>query len=225
MSGVPLLRVVQGLLERTYGRSSSVGDVSRFVIGDAGYRRLYAGADVRLVAESADAGARTMVRETEQGVRASIYFPDALISTLESHPPQRGVGEENVDAFGALVEEVDHLLLIAERVEARRPCTLFELELHANVSKDLVLARFLAGGRPRLERRERLWLRWHLFHKADWSHHEPEVRGRYRDAARWGLRFLERLEGHPPADRIRSLRRFHASGLDGKLAMARGTSR
>ncbi|HEX6853524.1 MAG TPA: hypothetical protein VF139_19160 [Candidatus Polarisedimenticolaceae bacterium] len=224
MSGAPLLRVVQGLLERTYGRTTSVGDVARFVIGDAGYRRLYSGAEVRTVAGDGDQGARTLVRETDDGVRASIYYPDALISILESHPPQHGVGEENVDAFGALVEEVDHLLLIAERVEAHRPFTLLELEFHANVSKELVLARFLAGRRPRLERRERLWLRWHLFHKADWEHHAPEVRSRYHDAARFGLRFLERLEGRSTAERLRTLRRFHASGLDGKLAMARGTA-
>lgn len=222
MSGAPLLHVVQGLLERTYGVASSVGDVSRFVIGDAGYRRLYGGADVRQSAGSPGEGARMLVRETEDAVRASIYLPDALISTLESHPPQRGVGDDNVDAFGALVEEVDHLLLLAERVEAGRPCTLLELELHANVSKELVLARFLAGPRPRLARRERIWLRWHLFHKADWSHQAPDVGRRYRDAARWGLRFLERLEARPAAERVRSLRRFHATGLEGKLAMAKG---
>lgn len=222
MTRAPLVRVVQGLLERTYAGTSSVGDVSRFVIGDAGYRRLYGAADVRQVAGNLDAGARTLVRETEEGVRASIYFPDALIATLESHPPQHGLGDENVDAFGALVEEVDHLLLLAERVEAGRPCTLLELEFHANVSKDLVLSRFLAGRRPRLSRRERLWLRWHLFHKPDWDHHAPEVRRRYHDAARWGLRFLERLERCPPAERVTALRRFHAAGLEGKLEMAEG---
>ena len=222
MSGPSLLSVVQGLLERTYGVDSPAGDLAPFVIGDAGYTRLYAHADVRTVAGSAPATARTMVRETGDGVRASLYLPDALVSTLEAHPPQHGVGEENVDAFGALVEEVDHLLLLAERVRDARPCTLFEMELHANVSKELVLARFLAGRRPRLTPRERVWLRWHLFHKPDWDGNEPEVRERYREAARYGLRFLERLEARPSTARLRELRRFHAADLEVKLAMARG---
>lgn len=220
MSAAPLLTVVQGLLERTYGVTFPAGDLARFVIGDAGYRILYGSADIRTVAGSSAAGARTLVRETEQGVRAALYLPDALVATLEAHPPQCGVGEENVDAFGVLVEEVDHLLVLAERVGEGRPCTLLEMELHANVSKDLVLARYLAGGRPRLTAKERLWLRWHLFHKPEWDENEPEVRDRYRDAARFGLRFLERLEGRPPAARLRALRRFHAADLDGKLAMA-----
>jgi hypothetical protein len=222
VSPPPLLAIVQGLLERTYGVASPAGDLSRFVIGDAGYRALYARADVRTVAGSREGTARTLVRETAEGVRASIYLPDALVEVLEAHPPQRGLGEENVDAFGVLVEEVDHLLLLAERVRADRPCTLLEMELHANVSKDLVLARFLAGRRPRLTPRERLWLRWHLFHKPDWDHHEPRVRDRYRDAARFGLRFLERIQGTPASARVRALRRFHAADLDGKLAMTRG---
>lgn len=222
MSGRPLLAVVQGLLERTYGVSFPAGDVSHFVIGDAGYRALYARADVRTVAGATAGGARTLVRETDEGVRASLYLPDALVATLESHPPQRGLGEENVDAFGVLVEEVDHLLLLAERVGQGRPCTLLEMELHANVSKELVLARFLAGRRPRLTPRERLWLRWHLFHKPEWDDPEPAVRERYRDAARFGLRFLERLDGRSAPARVRALRRFHAADLDGKLAMTRG---
>ena len=61
---------------------------------------------------------------------------------------------------------------------------MFELELHANVSKHLVLARFLAGsGRAaRSSAAARAWLRWHLFHKGNAQRTtEPDVRARYRE--------------------------------------------
>ena len=90
-------------------------------------------------------GARTLVRETDEGLRASIYYPDRLIRVLEQHPPQHGLCDANVDAFATLVEELDHFLMIVARARSGRPLTLFELELHANVSKHLVLSRFLAG--------------------------------------------------------------------------------
>ena len=64
------------------------------------------------------AGARTLVRETREGLRACIYYPDGMIRRLELFPPQRGLGDENVDAFADLVEELDHLLLLAERSAA-----------------------------------------------------------------------------------------------------------
>lgn len=219
MSGtpVPLLARVQGLLERTYAMRGWLGDASRFVIGDAGYRDLYAASPRAIVAGAAlSPGARTLVRELDGTVRASIYYPDALIATLERHPPDRGLGDENVDAFATLVEELDHLLCLAERVGEGRPSTLFELELHANVSKHLVLERFLAGSSRRLDPRRRVWLRWHLFHKPEWREE------RYRDAARWGLRFLTAAGSRARTEeRLSSLRRFHAAGPQGKLRIVR----
>jgi hypothetical protein len=66
-----------------------------------------------------------------------------MIRHLEAKPPQRGVNEDNVDAFAVLVEELDHLLVTAERAHAGRGVSLLELEIQANVSKELVLSRFL----------------------------------------------------------------------------------
>ena len=162
-----LLEVVQALLERTYRMSTGVREIGSFVIGDSGYRSLYgAGSVPEWSAGSPDGeGARTLVRETEEGVRACIYYPDALIRQLESHPPQEGLLDENVDPFATLVEEVDHLLCIAERTLEARPLTMFELELHANVSKHLVLTRFLSGSGRALEAPAARVAAWHLFHK------------------------------------------------------------
>ena len=123
--------------------------------------------------------------------------------------------------FAAFVEEIDHLLLLAERAGTARPLSRFEMELHANVSKYLVLARFLAGRTPRIEARRRAWLRYHLFDKGFYCDDDPGVRSRYRDAARWAGRFLDHLGRFRPAERIRMLREFHRAGADGKLRLIR----
>jgi hypothetical protein len=223
--GGSLLERIKGLLERTYGMEAVVEDVGRFIVGDLGYRRLYGSGDgVAPVGSIEHLGAKTLIREADGDIRLCIYYPDALIRCLERHPPDRGVRDDNVDAFATLVEELDHLLCIAERVIQTRQLSLFELELHANVSKYLVLARFLAGRSPRIEARRRAWLRYHLFDKGVWCDEDPGVRLRYRDATRWAGQFLDRLGRLRPADRIDLLRDFHRAGAPGKLRLIRDLS-
>ncbi len=74
-----------------------------------------------------------------------------------------------------------------------------------------MVAHFLGrlAGRPRLRERERIWLRHHLFMKKRYRDPDPAVRQRYRDARRFALRMLARLEALPAADRIRELRRWN----------------
>lgn len=211
-----LLQGVQGLLERTYGMRTGL-DAARFVIGDRGYRLFFGGQGPEIGSGGPEHGARTLLRETDAGLRAAIYFPDPMIACLEAHPPQRGLGEDNVDAFAALVEEVDHLLCLAEAAQTGRPVSLLELEMHADVSKALVLARFLAGSRPRpLDAAGRTWLRYHLFHKGEWGGADDAERARYREAARWALRFLDALERRDPTERLVALRGFHEATAPGK---------
>ena len=50
--GPSLLERIQGLLERTYDIRAPVSDIGRFVIGDRGYRRLYANVYIHDVAVS-----------------------------------------------------------------------------------------------------------------------------------------------------------------------------
>lgn len=222
MTRASLLEDVQAVLERTYRMHTGVADIGRFVIGDVGYRELYRESAVTAStgeAESTGMGARTLIRDTSEGLRVCIYYPDAMIQRLEAHPPQRGVTDDNVDAFAVLVEEVDHLLCVAERAWEGRAVSLFELELHANVSKHMVLARFVAGRRRALDERRRTWLKYHLFHKASPADADLEVRGRYRDAARWALRFVEAGRRLAPARRIDLLRRFHVAGSAGKIEL------
>lgn len=215
-----LIEIVQGLIERTYDIEPGL-DVTPFIIGDDGYRRFYGWDVLRQTVEAGDHAARTLVRETHEGVRASLYLPDELIRTLEAVPPQRGLCDANVDAFATLTEELDHLLLIAARARASRVLSMFELELHANVSKYLVLSRFLAGSAAVLDDSRRVWLRHHLFEKAEYCDRDPRVRRRYRDAARWAVKLLGGLRRLAVPRRIDELRRFHAASATGKIEIIR----
>jgi len=216
----PLIDVVQALLERTYAMPRGLVRADRFVIGDLGLRALYGGSDAVAAGAHDGQGARTLVRETADGVRVCVYFPDAMIRRLEERPPTRGVRPDNVDAFATLVEEIDHLLVLAERVADGRCVSLFELELHANVSKWLVLGRFLAGRERALDRSRRAWLRWNLFFKQDWVDDEIGVRNRYRDAARYAVGFLDALARQRSAERrLDLIRRFHVAPLAEKLRL------
>ena len=219
MTAPSLLRTVQGLLTRTYALSAPLDDIERYVIGDAGLATLYDGPRARAVESAAGDGARLLLREDAGTLRACVYFPDALIEHLERQPPQRGVHADNVDAFAVFVEEIDHLLVAAERADAGRGVSLLELELHANVSKYLVLGRFLAGSARRLGPDRRAWLRHHLFERPVYSDPDAEVRGRYATATRHAVRFLATLEGMRPERRLERLRRFNRLDLGGKLAM------
>jgi hypothetical protein len=211
---------VRGLIERTYRIRSGLTEVGSFVIGDLGLRRFYTSSrDGHDIGSADGQGARTLVRETERGVVACIYFPDAMIRQLEAYPPQCGVREENQAAFSIFVEEIDHLLVLAERSRREQPVSLFELELHANVSKYFVLARFLAGSSNDLCSDRRIWLRRRLFDEVRFCDDASEVRRRYHDAARSAVQLIDGLRALEPAERVAALRRFHAVGVADKLRL------
>lgn len=249
-----LLESLQGLIERTYRMETGVRDIGRYIIGDEGYRRFYgesgsygeprgsvarAGAGLRrsgrhrpcvrssrrvVGAAQRGASAKVLVHDVPGAVAAHIYYPDDLIRRLEADPPTRGLGDRNVDAFATFVEELDHFLLVAERARLARPVSLLELEIHANVTKYLVCALFLAAGRargrrPRADVRDRVWIRWHLFEKIEYSEPDREVQVRYRDASRFARRFIDRLDGEPHSSaRLALLRGFHDASHQEKLA-------
>ena len=214
-----LLEVVRGLLVRTYRIRCGLRTLEPFVIGDLGYRALYGEGRRRQSVDAGDAGARTLVRDTDRGLAACVYFPDEMIRRLEDHPPHLGVRASNVGVFATFVEEIDHLLLLAERSVRGRPVSLFELELHANVSKYLVLVRFLAGSRGRLTEERRDWLHRRLFDDVEFCDEDPAVRQRYRDAARWAVRLIGALAGLDGPRCVDALRRFHRAGVPGKLRL------
>ena len=116
-----LLETLQGWIERTYDMKTGISGIGEYVFGDQGFREHYADESLRREIGSAQAEAAVLVRESGPGpVRASLYYPDALIDVLERHHPFRGLDERNIDEFAVFVEELDHLLTLADRAHQRR---------------------------------------------------------------------------------------------------------
>ena len=204
----PLLPVLQSIIERTYGLEPLKGGVAPFLVGDAGLRALH----------RRDGGAgdlemgrpRLLLRRHPGGYRAVVYYPDALVRHLEVHDPRHGLDDANIDAFAMLVEELDHLLVVASRLAAGRGVRLVELEMHALVTKYLVVLHLLGRltGRRRVSEFHRLWARHHLFEKYA-AGPDGESR-RYLDAARLASRYVGWLDRLAAGTRRAELRRFHA---------------
>ena len=211
--GPSLLARVQSLIERTYAREELAG-TERFVIGDAGLRSLYG-------IDDADTRPMLLVRCVDDIHRVRVYFPDRLIANLEAHDPSRGLSERNLHDFAAFVEEIDHLLAVVAGLRRAMPVRAVELELHANVTKALVLSLFLARTlhRESLSAAQRAELRFELFGRGDYASEAPALRERYRDARRHALRFLTRLDGMSAAERPALLRAFSRAGFSQKLAL------
>jgi hypothetical protein len=150
-----------------------------------------------------------LVRPFGGVTQAALYYPDALVRHLEIHDPRRGLGDQNIDAFATFAEELDHLLTLASRSAAGRTVTLLELELHAAVTKYLVVIHFLGRltGRRRVAELHRLWARHHLFEK--YAPGGGEEGDRYRTAARLAGRYVALLDAIPGAVRRAELIAFH----------------
>lgn len=227
-----LLSITQGLIERTYGTVTGVDDISRFVIGDRGYRRLATRHSiVRGVEEPGQGGVaepgsdplpQVLIRSLDRGAALAVYFPDEMIARLERHPPTQTLHAGNVDDFAAFVEEIDHFLVIAHGLSQDREITLLELEIRANISKELVLKHFIGrlSGQVRLDPAQRQWVRFHLFEKHCYIEDDDRVRSRYEEARRHAVRILDRLAELPAPARVRALRRWNA--LPAPLKMRQG---
>ncbi|MFQ5876789.1 MAG: hypothetical protein ACE5JH_03710 [Acidobacteriota bacterium] len=206
MSGTPLVHTLKTIIERSYAMRPVIEDLAPFIIGDRGLAALYGQSPARR--PTGPAGARLLVRETGSSLRASLYYPDALVRHLELFHPLAGLGDRNIDAFAVLVEELDHLLVLASRAAEGRPVSLLELEHHANVTKYLVVVHLLGKqtGRRRISEQHRLWARHHLFEK--YPEGEGEQATRYRRAAGLAERYVRYLDSKSAEGRRTELRLF-----------------
>jgi len=230
-SGSSLLETLQHVIERTYDLDTGVTDIAQFVIGDEGFRALYgrwheAGlirekvAEPAVVAGSASGSARTLVREHDEGLALTIYYPDSLVRCLEGNDPTKCLDDGNVDSFNTLVEELDHFLVIADRFRSRGVVSLMDLELHANVTKYLTLKMFVGKLRQasRLNSEDSAWVRQQVFDRGEFVAEDPHVRERYREASRLAARYVGALDELPAGSRVTALRRFHRMPPQAKVA-------
>jgi hypothetical protein len=207
--GLPLLTRLQRIIEASYDWRTGIQDLSPYLMGDEGYRALYGNREILGVLPGNERGPRTLVTWRDGVLRLGVYYPNDLIRDLEVRNPLLGVGEENLIPFSLLVEELDHLLMLAWSARHGRVVRLMELEFHANITKYLVLAHFLgrAEGRTRLSSALRRGLDEFLFEGVGEDLPEP-YRNRYQTAARLARRFLMVLERLTTPARLVALRRF-----------------
>jgi hypothetical protein len=200
---VSLIQSIQGIIERTYRIPPVIADIAPYIIGDLGWRALYAARQ-----GPSRERASTLVRDLAGTLRAAVYYPDALIRHLERHDPAAGLGDVNIEAFSVLVEEVDHLLLLAHRASQRRPVSRIELEHHAFVTRYLVVVHFLGKQmrRRRIPEALRIWARHHLFGRHEEG--EGEEGERYRSAARAARRYVDWIDRLPATGRRAELIAF-----------------
>ncbi len=205
-----LIKDLQRKIEKTYALDTGIANISRFVIGDIGFNMLYGNDEPSNTVNGAYYGARVLLRYIGNDLKALIYFPDRLIKTLEENDPRFGINDDNIDACAGFVEELDHLLFIAQHYKLNRPFSLIELELQANVTKYLTLKYFVAlqNRSKRLRSIDKEYIKYHLFYKRVYDISDPSERERYEVAGFLGMLYTEYIDTLSYEDRLRDLRQF-----------------
>ncbi len=221
-----LFSEIQRLFERTY---ASVGINLEECLIDrqrCGQLSRLAGASARELSELA----RTFLRRSGDRLYVGIYYSRWLIEQLERNDPRRGLGEANIRALIAFVEEINHALHAALKFkEGLREIHSEEfarnLELQALVDTYQVLLLFVAFFRKaqRVSRTDRRWLRFHLFATASpGAYCDPNLRGRYLETTELAARYTSYLDSLNGLRRVEEIRKFHSLGFDEKKRLILG---
>lgn len=207
-----LLRDLQQITERTY-RAYSGLNLEHFIIGRQGFRTLSALASEE--SQELSDLARVFFRVMEDRLYMAIYYSEHIISLLERYDPRRGLHEKNIYPFVVFVEEMNHALHAALKFlsgtrQMKEEPFIRDLELLAKVDCYQVLKFFMAYFNPsrRLEKWDRLWIRYHLFERADYGYDSVNLSERYREVNGLGEKYTRYLDALRPEDRISELRSF-----------------
>jgi len=206
-----LLEELQRKIESTYAMDTGVEDVSKFIIGDKTYQNLYGNERIVTSINSSNTNARVLIRQHTVPLRVSLYYPNWIIEKLEKYDPRFGVYDVNINEAAVFVEELDHLLLIAQNYKHGKPFSLLGLELHANITKYLVLSYFIANqmALPRLNSEFRDLLKRHLFEENQYVGISPQEIQRYSEANRLAWKYINFLEELGKETYIQEIRKFN----------------
>ncbi len=220
----PLIKELQRKIEKTYALDTGITNIEQYIIGDKGYKEFYAKEEISTVVKSYS-GAKVLIRDTEDALKVSIYYPDELIRKLESNDPRLGLHDDNIDLCASFVEELDHFLFIAQNYKQNRPFSLLELELQANVTKYLVLKYFIAlqNRSIKLSKFDKEYIRYHLFYKRKYDIEDTAERKRYEDAGKFGMMYIKHIDLLPQEDRLRDLRQFSRMTCPSKIRHIQST--
>ncbi|MFQ6040993.1 MAG: hypothetical protein ACE5PV_09065 [Candidatus Poribacteria bacterium] len=206
-----LLEELQRKIEKTYAMDTGIEDVSKFIIGDRTYQRLYGDERIVTSINSSNTSARVLIRQHAQPLRVSLYYPNWMIEKLERYDPRFGVYDVNLDEVAVFVEELDHLLLIGQNYKYQKPFSLLGLELHANVTKYLVLSYFIANqmALSRMNPVFRGLLKRHLFEEYRYAGKSPREIQRYVEANRLAWKYINFLENLNREEYLQEIRKFN----------------
>ena len=206
-----LVREIQVLLERTYGRTGV--NLEDFILLPRRGRVLAAMAGAS-AAQISDLG-RVFLRVVEGKLRMGIYYDSRVIAALEQNNPQHGLNDENILPFMVFLEELDHAIHAALKFrEGHRNIYtedfVRDLELQAKVDSYLVLQIFCAFFNPnkKLTDADRRWLKSCVFDSENFAYEEPLIAERYHETNRCGRRYVKFLETLTPTRRTAEIRKF-----------------
>ncbi len=217
-----LFSQIQRLFERTY---AAVGvDLEDCLIDRQRCAQLsaLAGAQARELSELA----RTFLRAADGRLHIGIYYSAWLIDQLERNDPRSRLHDANIQCLIAFVEEINHALHAALAFQRGMRTIedenfLRHLELQAGVDTYLVLLLFVAFFRkPRaISRKDRRWLRFHLFTRKDPSaYRDVALQNRYRETNLLARRYTRFLDSLSDMRRLEEIRLFHALDYERKKA-------
>lgn len=206
-----LLREIQLLLERTYGKTEV--NLEEFLLNEerAAMLSTMAGATASQISHLG----RVFLRVVDGKLRMGIYYDASVIEALEHDNPAYGLNDDNILPFMVFLEELDHAVHAALKFQ-ERPCDVTSelfvrnLELQAKVDTYLVLQMYCAFfNKPqRLTTADRRWLKACVFDTENYSYSEPLLRDRYHETNRLGRRYIGHLDRLTPKRRTTEIRNF-----------------
>ena len=203
-----LSRIQRGL-EQVYRLATGLA-VEEFVVDEGVRDRLTTARPAR---------EQLLVSEVEDGVDLALYVDAAALARLAAKDPGQRLDDHNLGAFLYAVEGVSHFIYTVICAQQARSVSQLELELQAEVDKDVVCL-LVCDGAPATSPG---WRR-RLYDDCDFEDDlDADERDRYHAAnqnARTYAASLERRFVHRRGvvDMLAELRRFYRLPLAGKLA-------
>lgn len=206
-----LLREIQILLERTYGKTGV--NLEHFLLDSHRNHQLSELADPSLL--QAGGLGHVFLRVTDGKLRMGIHFAKDVIESLERDNPQHGLTDQNIFPFMVLLEEIDHAVHASLKFrEGTRDVMnedfVCDLEVQAKIDTYLILQYFCAFFNPgnQLTPADRRWLRACVFDSQTVAKHKPPVRRRYLETNRLARRYTRHLDTLSARARTTEIRHF-----------------
>jgi len=180
------LNALQSYLERIY-RVSVNYSVEDFLITDAELARALDTSE-----NARDSREKLLVRQSDDSLDLSLYLDQTVVDHLAGQPPEEWLRSVQREAFLLALEGVSHFLYVIWNAGFRKPVTLMELEMQAEVDKFVTGALFASVQNDAPSPAHLLDV---LFERASFDDAlSDESLAMYRNASRYAARYCRHLE-------------------------------